>query len=505
LDKRTAVRVAAGFAVVKLLVHLLTNGQYGYFRDELYYLATSEHLDWGYMDFAPMTAWVTWFARHVFGESLFGLRLLPAVAGALKVFLAGLIAVELGGGAFAAGLACLAALAAPVYLVNDTLLAMNAFEPVFWMGCVWLLIRIVKGGDPRLWLGAGALAGLGLLNKHSTAFFLAALGAGIVASRQRAMLRSGWPWAGAAVALLLCLPNVVWQAQHDFPTWEMLRNVQRTGKNVEVAPLEFMAQQVLILLPLSALVWGAGLWWLVARREGQRFRFLGWTYLFLLALMMALKAKHYYVAPVYPMLLAAGGVFWEEMRARWPSRAWWALPAAIAIAGVALAPLALPVLAPEKLLRYQEAIGIKPPKTEVGHAGPLPQHFGDMFGWPEMVEKVARAYHNLPAEERGKAGILTGNYGEAGAIDFFGPKHGLPKAISGHNNYYLWGPRGYTGEVLILLQSDRLEAERHCASVEDAGSVRHPWAMAEEDFEILVCRGARPPLGQVWPQLKHWD
>jgi hypothetical protein len=210
--------------------------------------------------------------------------------------------------------------------------------------------------------------------------------------------------------------------------------------------------------------------------------------------------------PAYPVLFAGGGVLVERWtRGALTRRLRTAYAALVVAAGAVFAPLSLPVLPPEKLIRYQDALGVRPPKTEVGHAGALPQHFGDMFGWPEMVEQVARVYHSLPPEERERAGIYANNYGEAGAIDFFGPRHGLPKSVSTHQNYFLWGPRGYTGDVLILLQSKRADAERHCASVEEAGRVGHPYSMAEEHYTIHVCRGLRPPLPELWPQLKHWN
>lgn len=501
-----ATAVALYFSLCKLLVHFFTNGGYGYFRDELYFLACGEHLDWGYVDHAPLVGLAAWFTRKVLGESLFALRFLPAVAGALKVLLTGLLAREFGGGRAAVALACLCVLVAPVYLISDTLFSMNAFEPVFWMTCALAAALAVGRGEPRWWLLFGAAAGLGLQNKHSMLFFGFAVLVGIVATRARRALASKWLWAGGALALLIFLPNVWWEYEHDWATLELLRNVAESGKNVALSPLEFVAQQILMLHPLTFPVWAAGLWLLLFDREGKRFRLLGVAYVALLALMIALKGKNYYTQAVYPMLLAAGGVVFERLarrrRARWLK---YAYPLLLVAGGLAFAPLALPVLSVENFLRYQNALGVRPPKTEVGHAGPLPQHFGDMFGWPETVEAVARVYHALPPGERAKAAIYAGNYGEAGAVDFYGARHGLPKAISPHQNYFLWGPRDYTGEVLILLQSDRADADEHCGSVEEAERVGHPYAMAEEHYTIFVCRDLKRPLKEVWPDLKHWN
>jgi len=260
-----------------------------------------------------------------------------------------------------------------------------------------------------------------------------------------------------------------------------------------------------ILLP----VWLLGLWFFLAGR-GRPFRALGWIYLALLATFIALHGKNYYLAPAYPMLLAGGAVAIEQQLERWGAtrgRVWAeALVAGvIAVSGILFAPMMLPILPPEWYIAYQKALGMQPGKTEVEHVGPLPQLFGDQFGWPELVDDVARIYHALPAEERAKACIFAGNYGEAGAINLFGPRHGLPTAISGHQTHFFWGPRGCTGEVLIVLQRTREGLERVCTSVEEAGRHEHPWGMAEENGPIHVCRGLKTPLSEMWPRVKHWN
>jgi len=278
---------------------------------------------------------------------------------------------------------------------------------------------------------------------------------------------------------------------------------------VVLGPVDFVAQQVLMLHPVLLPVWLAGLGWLFAAARG-RYRLLGWTFVAFFALLFVLKGKNYYLAPIYPMLLAAGGVALEGALQRsavtrdrlWPKTA---VLVMIVIAGSITAPMAAPILGPERYLAYEHALGFAPPKTEVGHRGPLPQHFGDRFGWPELVAEVARIYHALPAEDRARAAIFANNYGEAGAVNLFGPQHGLPPAISGHQTHFLWGPRGNDGEVLIVLQDDRESLEKICASVEEAGAHEHPWGMAEENGPIFVCRGLTPPLPEMWPRLKKWN
>lgn len=498
----------AALAAFKLVLHLLLANRYGYFRDELYFLDCGRNLAFGYVDHAPFIGLVS-RAALALGGSLMALRVFPAVAGAMLVALTMVIAWKLGGRAFAQALAGLAVIAAPIFLGLHGILTMNAFEPLFWMGSVYCLIRIFDGGDPRWWIVLGALLGLGLENKHSTVFFGVAVGTALLLGPERRWLRTRWPWLAAAVALALFLPNLVWQVQNGFPTLEDLQNVRRTGKNVVLGPVEFAAQQVLLLHPVLLPLWLAGLAWLFAGARG-RYRLLGWLYVVFFALLFALKGKNYYLAPIYPMLFAAGAVAVDAALDRWrvtEGRPWprVLIVGVIVAAAAVLAPLVLPILSPERYVAYEKALGITPPKTEVGHRGPLPQHFGDRFGWPEMVAEVARIYHALPPEDRARAAIFANNYGEAGAINLFGPRHGLPPAVSAHQTHFLWGPRGNTGEVLIVLQDDRESLERICASVEEAGVHFHPWGMAEENNPIFVCRGLTPPLPELWPRLKKWN
>jgi hypothetical protein len=502
---RPLLAALAGF---KLVLHLLLASRYGYFRDEMYFLDCGRHLSFGYVDHAPLIGLVA-RAALALGGSLYALRVFPAVAGALLVALSMLIAWRLGGGRFAQAVAGVAVLAAPVYLAGHGLMTMNAFEQVFWTAAVYVLVRIIQTGDGRRWILLGLILGLGLENKHSTAFFGVAVAVALVLSPERAWLRTRWPWLAVAVALVLFLPNLVWQVQHGFPTLEDLRNVKRTGKNVVLGPAAFVGQQILMMHPVLLPIWLAGLAWLFAGARG-RYRLLGWIFVVIFALMFALEGKNYYLAPIYPMLLAAGGVGLEAafQRSRFTRDQGWpkaAVLVLIVVAGAITAPLALPILPPARYVSYEHALGVAPPRTEVGHRGPLPQHFGDQFGWPELVAEVARIYHALPPADRARAGIFANNYGEAGAVNLFGPQYGLPPAVSAHQTHFLWGPRGITGEVLIVLQDDRETLERICASVEDAGVHFHPWGMAEENNPIFICRGLTPPLPEMWPRLKKWN
>jgi 4-amino-4-deoxy-L-arabinose transferase-like glycosyltransferase len=364
----------------KLAVHAVCLFRYGYFRDELYFLDGARHLDWGYVDYAPLVALYSKVAL-LLGGSLPALRVIPILAGAAVIALTVLIAREFGGGRFAQAVAGLSVLIAPIFLGVSSVLSMNVFEPLFWMGCALLLTRIVRTGDSRLWLWIGVLAGLGLENKHSTLFFGAALAVAVVLTPLRRELGRRWIWLGGGIALLLFLPNLLWQVVNGFPTFETLSNVREIGKNVVLPPAEFLVQQIFMLHPVTLLIWISGLMSLLIGRL-SRYRVLGWIFLIFLAVMMNLHAKNYYLAPIYPMLMAAGGVAIEGWLSRWrfTENRWWpraAVLAVLTIFGVPLVPMAVPLLPPSSLVSYQAAIGFEIPKVEVEHVGPLPQNFGD--------------------------------------------------------------------------------------------------------------------------------
>jgi 4-amino-4-deoxy-L-arabinose transferase-like glycosyltransferase len=502
----TATAVILSLSAWKLLVHLYAGRHYGYFVDELYYLACSRHLDWGYVDQPPLIALITWIARSLLGDSLPAIHFLPAVAGACEVILTAVIGRELGGKRFAQGLAALATLVAPGILADDNLLTMNAFEPLFWMGCAWLVIRMVRTGNQKLWIWFGILAGFGLENKYSMLIFGGGLVLGLLLTPQRRLLSSRWLWIGGAMAFLIFLPNLLWNIQHHFPFLELQANIHRSGRDVPLTPLAFFGQEILAMHPLTLPLWLAGLWFYFFSPSGNPFRALGWAWTITATVIVTLSPRVYYLFPAFPVLFAGGGVIWEVWfagrRALWWKPAW---PALLAATGAVFAPLAIPVLPPETFIRYTKALHLAPPAIETHKLGPLPQVFADQFGWQEMAATIARVYNNLPPEVRPKTAIFGQNYGQAGAIDLFGPKYGLPPAISGHQSYFLWGPRGYTGESMIVMQGQQRDLERYYASVEKVASVYHPYSMPYEHFDVFYCRGLKRPLNEVWPQVKNWD
>lgn len=506
-------------AGAKLLLHLASAGAgaawgYGFFVDELYYLATADHLAWGFVDMPPLVPALTALVRATLGDSLLALRLVPALAGAVLVLVTARIARRLGGRPGAQALAALAVVVAPVRLAIDSFHSMNALEPLFWMGAALLVLHLLEGGDRRGWLLFGALAGVGLLNKHSMAFFGFALVVGLLATPARRVFRERWIWLGGLVAAAIFLPNLAWMASHGFPHFEMLENIRANGRNVELEPLGFLAQQALALHPVALPLWLGGLAWLVAGRSRPGGagpvprRVLGIAYLAVLALMLVLDGRVYYLAPAYPMLFAAGATALEGLLARRAAggvrrAAPAAYAAVLALTGALLAPFFVPLLPPEGFVRYRDAVGFDQPRIETHRLGPLPQLFADRFGWPEMAAEVARVHRTLPPAEREAAAVFGQNYGQAGAIDRFGPALGLPKAVSGHLAYHDWGPRGHSGEVVIVLGDQREVLEGHFVRVELAGRVDHPYSMPYQRVPVWICRDLRVPLAEAWPALRQ--
>jgi len=500
----SAVALLSALAILRLLIQFLGISHYGFFRDELYYMACGEHPAWGYVDQPPLIALLAWLVRHTLGDSLVALRLLPALAGAAVVLLTGLLARELGGGRVAQALAATAILFAPAFLAFDSFFSMNAFEPLFWLLCAWLAVRVVNGSSPKLWLLFGVAAGLGLENKHPMLLFGFALTVALLVSGHARMFHSKWIWIGAAIALAIFVPNLIWEARHGWPQIEVVRNAQQF-KNVPIGPLQFLWENALFLDPIVFPVWACGLARLLLAGEAKSFRFLGWTYLMVMVVFIAFGGKSYYALPLYPVLMAAGGVAVESLSSA-PARRWLrpALAFLVVIAGIATLPFGVPLLPVETFLRYSQALPVaKAVKTERDANVALPQLYADMFGWEALAQGVARVYHDLPAAEQADCAILAGNYGQAGAIDYYGPRLGLPKVLSGHNSYFYWGPRGYSGACVIILGERADEFKNLFGDAQLAATVVNPHGMPlEQHVPIYVCRKPSAPLAVLWPRFK---
>jgi len=517
-ELRAALRLAAYFALALFLFHLAANLWqthigYGYFRDEFYYILCGRRLAWGYVDHGPLVAIQARLAETLFGRSLAGLRSLSALGGAARVFLSGLLAWSLGGRRPAQTLAMVGVAFAPIYLGVDSILSMNSSESVFWMTSLLAVILMANGRTQKLWLLFGLSAGLGLLNKPSMTFFLLALLAALIISPQRTLLRSKWAVYGVAVMFLLVLPNILWQFHNHWPTWEFLHNGRVEHKNKELAPPIFLLTQILNLNPAAAFIWIPGLIYLLRRRPH---RYLGLTYVFFLIGMMALHAKDYYVVPIYPILFAAGGLAWQQrfrLRRRVQQNRAFAFPAAIltmAAVSLAVLPMHTPFLRPETFIAYAHATGLYKTSTnsENRSSGPLPQFYADRFGWQEEVDIISRAVNQLSPQDRADALIKVSNYGHAGAIDFLGVN--LPPAVSGHNNYFLWGmgpkPSPHPGRVIILIE--RTTPEHLHLFFKDVTLLGHTgttYSMPGEDRPIYLLQNPVVDPTNLWQEEKHYD
>ena len=497
--------VAVSFAAMACLVHFLWNGRYGYFRDELYYAACGQHLAWGYVDQAPLIAVIARVSRMLFGDSLRGIRFFPALSSGAKILLTAWIVRELGGRRYAQILAATAMLLCPIYLTMDNFMSMNAFEPVLWMACVAISLAIIRTRDERLWLWFGLVAGIGILNKHSTLFFGLAFFLSIAVTRRRALLRSGWIWLGALISFVIFLPNLLWEINNHWPTIEILRNVDQL-KNEPVTWLQFIGQQAFLVHPLGAPICVAGLWFFLRSRQGGAYRFLGWTYVFLLAEFLIFRGRIYYLAPIYPMLFAAGAVAIEMWIAN-SGRIWIrsAILVPLVVGGLVAAPLALPILPVKAAAAYAKFWDVDRVKVEKGSSGKLPQMYADMIGWRHQSQVVSGVFHSLSPEDEARVAILAKNYGQAGAIDYFGPSQGLPHAISGHNNYYLWGPQQYAGEVVIAVGMSMDELKPLFEDIRLAATIENGYAIPDENnLPVYICRKPKMSLQQAWPSLKFY-
>lgn len=493
----------------KLVLLLAVFPWYGIFRDELYYLACADHLDWGYVDQPPLSIWILAAVRAVFGDSLFVLRLIPALVGAATLHLIGRLARVLGGGSFAVGLAMIAAFALPGYLGSDHLYSMNAFDRLAWAAAALVFAHLLRGADPRLWLLLGTILGLGLLNKISVLWLGLGLFVGVAATAARVQLKTSWPWLGGVVSMVLFAPYLLWQTAHDWPTLEFIERAT-TFKMVSTGPLEFLGAQLESTLP-ALLVWIPGLVWLLVAERG-RWRALGLIYpVVAVILILNGASRSSYLGPAYTWLVAAGGVVWEGWATRPTGRRLRVAAATVVVLlvvlfGALLAPLAIPVLPVETYIAYTRALGIAPSTEERKELVDLPQHYADMHGWHEIVDAVALAADRLSDAERASAVVYAQNYGVAGAIDRFGPALDLPPAVSGHNNYWLWGLRGRTPETLIVVGGDREDHAESCAEVVAVTKIDCGHCMPYENGQtVWICRGLLRSFGEIWDDARHFD
>jgi 4-amino-4-deoxy-L-arabinose transferase-like glycosyltransferase len=505
---KTGMAIVWAIALAKFIFHIYFNNRYGYFRDEFNYIACGDHLGWGYVDQPPLIPFLTHISRAVLGDSLRAIRFVPALATSLLVVQAALIVRELGGKTYALLLTAIAVALAPQYLSNGSLLGTNCLEPTLWMGCAYFVILAIKRNDPRYWLWFGVVAGIGLEEKYSIALFGFAIVVGLLLTEQRRVLLNKWIWFGGLAAFLIFLPNLLWNIHYHWPFLQLMRGIREEHRDVVLPAGQYFIQQTLLVNPLTAPIWITGLIAFLFWKPLKPYRVLGISYLVCYTTFFLLHGKNYYLAPIYPMLLAAGAVVIESALHR-PKLGW--LKATIVVVLVAsaihLLPITVPVLSPDKFLAYTKTLPFKLPIMEHSHArAALPQWYADQFGWKEIVEETAVAWNKLRPAERSDCGIFAQDYGQAGAIDFLGRQYGLPKSLSGHQTWYLWGPRGYSGDCMIVLGDSRETLETLFKNVEHVGtSADNPYAL-EKQIDVFICRGSKfGTIADLWrTKVKKW-
>ncbi|MGO8948977.1 MAG: ArnT family glycosyltransferase [Ktedonobacterales bacterium] len=500
-DLAPAVLIIAGISFV---VHVIFGNNYGYFRDELYFMAMSQHPAFGYVDVPPLVPWITLIPRFLTGNALWTLHVISALVCAGTIVLTGLMARLLGGSGWVQGLAALGSATALVLLAGGSTYTYDVFDQFWWAVAATILIVLLRDERPRYWLALGVVAGLGLLTKETIVFWGFALVVGLLLTSQRRLLFTRWTLFGALIALALFLPFILWNAANGWASLQYWAGYSQNHSSPGT-PLDFLLNQILVMNPFSLPLWVAGLWYFFFSARGARYRVFGWAYLILFVLFIAIQGKSYFLAPAYPPLFAGGAMLFGQWRMRWPR---WvaAYPVVLVLSAVLLAPAAMPVLPPNVYAHVYGTGGNSGAQQASGDAYGLPQSLADRFGWESQVALIAKVYHSLPPKEQRVACIFASNYGEAGALLEFGGRYHLPPPISGHNAFYIWGPDGCTGQVIIAINVAPKDAARAFGSVTLAATTSCKACVSfENDAPILILRQPKEPFKEIWAQAKDYE
>jgi hypothetical protein len=493
-DKRPGdLAILLALALARLLLHVALNGRYGFHRDELAVFVDARSLAWGYVAYPPLTPALGHASQLLFGTSLGGFRLFAALAQCAAMVFAGLLARELGGRRLAQLLAALAVTATPFSLLTASQMQYTAFDSLWWILLAWMVARLINRDDPRWWLGIGLVIGLGMMTRYTMLFCVASLAVGVAATPLRRHLASPWLLGGVVLSLLVFLPNGLWQLDHDFIALDFLRSIH--ARDVRIGRTDgFLVQQLYantgpLLLPL----WLGGLAWLAFARRAARYRVFAWWYVAALLLFALAGGRSYYLAPAYSMLLAAGAVACEQWlhRLQPNTQRWSRAAVGIGLAGALATGVAVGLpWAP-----------VNSPGWRISRAAH--DNFAEQVGWPDYVAQVAAVYVALPPAERTHTVIYANNYGEAGAIDLYGPRHGLPRAISPVNSFWFRGYGTPPPSTVIVLGDDADGMRDTPADCTLATRFRNPQNVENEETshpDIYVCRNLRAPWSRLWPE-----
>lgn len=499
-------------AAAKFALHIITGAKYGFFADELYTIALSKHLAFGYVDLPPLVPLLATLSRILFGESLTAWHIIPALAGAVTLVLVCQIAKEFGGKLFAVSLSALGFLIAPVWMIVFSYLSYDAYDQLILAVFLYVLVRFIRSGDRKLWIVLGGIAGIACLTKMTLLYIEPGFLVALLLSKYRKDLLTPWPWLGAALCLLIVSPYLHWQADNSWPTLKYWINYGthrlRVASVTEYA-LDIFYAMNLALLPIYAV----GLRRIFRRFRETNYGFLGVMFLFTLVLLFMLHAKVWMLAELFIPLIAAGAVGVEELTAgrNWGRVLKTSLIAVMLAGGILVTPLTLPILPLESLSAYVNKFEFIDNPTEEfnNNYSEYPINLGLRIGWEELVSKVAEVYNELPPEDRKVAGIYANWYGPASAIDYFGPQYGLPHAVSGHLTYYLWGP-GYSWDVMIMLTNNISPVNTTTMSLffsecELKGRVFNPYTIPLNQLNIYVCRKPLLSPEEIWKKMEFYN
>jgi hypothetical protein len=501
--------IAFYISLFNLAIHLYVNftGGYGLFRDELYYLACADHLDFGYVDQPPLSIYILKLTTLLIGDSLFAIRLVPALCGSLTVFITGVIALKMGGSRLAVFCSSLFSFGLATFAMTGYY-SMNSIELLSWAIVFYLILRIVQGADKMYWIYLGVALGLGLLNKIGILFLGAGLFAGLLLTDQRKWLSTRWPYIAGLIAFALFSPYVIWNFQHDFAHLEFIRNASGE-KYASLNAIDFLLGQLLITQPVAIFIWLPGLFAFFFLDKLKPYRIFGIIYLTALVVLTLNKtSKDVYLLPAYAPLWVAGGIWLESLVTRFQAAKYgfgfilllWV------ICTLLILPVTLPLMPVEKYIAYTKALGIELGSAENKKLPEVHQYYADMFGWEEKTRDVAAVYNTLTAEEKKKCAIVAPNYGRSAAIDYYGRKYGLPKSIGTHNSYWTWGTRGYTGELVIIMGGTLEDHVDDFESVEQMAVSDCQYCMPYEDnMRIFLCRNLKGDIRKSWASVKHYE
>ena len=486
-------------SLLNILVYFLTLSltSYGIFRDELYYLACANRLDFGYVDQPPLSIWLLALWKFILGDSVFAIRIVPAVVSSAVVFLIGLFTLRLDGDKSAVIISTITFMLAPIFLGMSTIYSMNILDFFFWILAAYIFLRILQSDNKKLWYILGIVIGLGLLNKTSMLWLSAGIAAGTVLTPIREDLKTKYPYIAAAIAILIFSPYIIWNLIHDFAHLEFMRNAA-ARKYGGLTPLSFVLDLLLIFNPLSILIWLPGLFFYFFHRNARQFRALGYIWLVTLAVLLVnWHSKAEYIAPAFQILFAGGAVMIVKWNAKL-KRLKYAIAIPVVVLGILLAPFARPLLPVDGFLVYQSALKLQPPNSEGHKLDGLPQFYADMFGWEDLARKISKIYQSLPEEERKNTVVYCSNYGKAGAIEYYSKKYPLPKVVSPHNNYWYWWDEAGKPSTVIIIGG---EPEDHFSSlwqVQNAGVHKTKYAMPyENNLAIYIGRGFKKSIKEI--------